>query len=146
MKRILLLSISTFLFASATRAQAPGFASDFYDGFGCIGSSTFVAIDLSDFVPSTIWQESIDGGSSWHTVPNSSPYSFGIGFFRLHYTAVLYISNLSLSMNHYLYRVIISNSSGSATSRILTLYVAQNPPGSVEFVNPVTDGDRKSVV
>ncbi len=139
MKKILLLSISVFLFASATHAQSPGFASDFYDGFGCIGSSTFVAIDLSEFVPSTIWQESTDGGSSWHEVPNSPPYSFGVGFFRLHHTAVLYIDNLSLSMNHYLYRVIISDGTSSATSRILTLYVAQDPPGAVEFVNPVTD-------
>ncbi|MFO1448469.1 MAG: hypothetical protein U1F61_09960 [Opitutaceae bacterium] len=66
-------------------------------------SATFTSVATGNPAPTFQWQVSTDGGASWVAVPGAT-------------AASLTLNNLALSQNGYRYRVIATNSIGSATS------------------------------
>ncbi|MBS1660140.1 MAG: T9SS type A sorting domain-containing protein [Bacteroidetes bacterium] len=133
MRRSLLLSILSLLLAGAASAQAPVVNMVDFNAMGCEGGSSYFVYSYSGTVTSWVWEESSDGATSWHIIPNNTPpYRSSLGY--------LAIDNTPLSMNHYLYRVTLYNGgAASNTSRAMGLLVAQTAPGTPTFVNPATD-------
>ncbi len=88
-------------------------------------------ISPSGSSPIYLWQYSINSGSSWNSVPNSSPYS-GIS------SSTLTINPTSVSMNGYMYRCFLNNSCTSGYSNWGTLSVNQNctPPATPLLISP----------
>ncbi|HTI88983.1 MAG TPA: T9SS type A sorting domain-containing protein [Puia sp.] len=142
MKRFLL-----FILLAATvhiaKAQAPTFPEALNPFPGCAGSSTFIVVSYGGGqATSTLWEFSANGGVSWNTITENAQYSIitnAPGNFRLGGRgAWLNINYLTPDMEHYQYRLTLSNASGSNVSDPATLYVATAPPPQPVFDNPPT--------
>jgi len=85
---------------------------------------------------------STDGGNTWNPISPDATYSIyngGPGNFRNGNGAWLDINGLTMSMNHYKYRVTLSNAAGSSGPSLPnTLTVATAAPNPAVFDNPAT--------
>src|SRR5208337_2696004 len=75
------------------------------------GTATFVASASGTPTPSVQWQVSVDGGSTWANVAGAT-------------TGSLTLSGVTGSENGSQYCAVFSNAAGSATSSVVTLFVA----------------------
>lgn len=89
--------------ATLTVNSVPSVVDNPVDASVIAGNNTSFSVTASGSgTISYQWQVSTNGGSSWSNVSNSAPYSNAN-------TATLDITNVTLAMNNYQYRVIISS-------------------------------------
>ncbi len=86
----------------------------------CPGDSISFSV-TANFATAYQWQESIDGGTNFTDIVNGGVYSNAT-------TATLNIAGVTLSMNNYGYRCVISNEYGSVTSDTATLTTDYEKP------------------
>jgi hypothetical protein len=148
MRKFLLLPLLAFIVNGAS-AQAPTFPEVLNPFPACAGGYTWIVVSYGGGqATSTLWEVSTDGGSTWSPVSDDATYEIITnqpGNFRLGNTgAWLNINNPTLAMNHYQYRLTLSNASGSTgPSRPAILTVAATQPNPAVFDNPaasVCDG------
>jgi len=137
--RTSLLCLLLVTVASRILAQAPG-VPHVDNAKVCMGSSAYIIAVYDGGAATTIsWEESTDGQQSWHTVPNTPPYSIYPGYGYGVNGAYLQIDNATPGMDRYQYRVTLSNSSGSSgPSSPGLLLVGTAVPSKPVFDNPVT--------
>ena len=135
----LLLSLILAIIGYTIYAQAPVISIPPTNGLVCVGNNVFINATYSGNATTTLWEESSDGAASWHAIiPNSTYSIFTNGPFAPGISMTsLYIKSVPVSMNRYLYRVTLSNASGSSgASPYSVLIVNQAPPSQVSFLNP----------
>lgn len=142
MKRILLFILLATTVTIA-KAQAPTLPEALNPFPGCVGSSTFIVVSYDGGqATSTLWEVSADAGVTWNTITENAQYSvqtLSPGNFRLgNRGAWLYINVITPDMEHFQYRLTLSNTSGSNVSDPATLYVATTAPLQPVFDNPPT--------
>jgi hypothetical protein len=81
------------------------------------------SVTATGTAPSYQWQRSIDNGITWTAIAGASAASFSTG-------------GTDLSMNGQSYRVVVSNSAGSATSAAATLSVNVTPAAAAFSAQP----------
>lgn len=84
------------------------------------GNTTFTVVDNAPLPPAYQWQVSSDGGGLWTNLANVPPFS-GVN------TSTLTITGAGLVYNGNLFRVVITNTCGTATSNNATLTVNPLP-------------------
>ncbi|TVZ55467.1 gliding motility-associated-like protein [Lutibacter sp. Hel_I_33_5] len=106
----------------------------FVDVTFCEGTNPVITIDTT--ADSYQWEVSPDNGTTWSSITNNSTYLGAT-------TASLQISNLSLSLNNYKYRVIQERTGNSCneTSNVISLYVNPLPTITNEVTLKECDTD-----
>lgn len=94
-------------------------------------SATFVASATGTPKPTTQWQVSTDGGSTWTTIAGAS-------------TNKLIIDNIISTMNGYKYRAVFTNSTGTTNSNAVALTVGSGGGGSFTFDAIAKGGDNNA--
>jgi subtilisin-like proprotein convertase family protein len=90
----------------------------------CVGqTATFTVGTTGSVPPPTIfqWQVSTDGGSNWTDLTTNGSY-----------TATLTVPNVTLAMNNYRYRVIVTNSCGQTITSNAAILTVTNPNVTVQ--------------
>ena len=106
---------------SANPGAGHSYAPDEPDGGGWT-AAVFAASATGLPVPGFRWQSSSNGGASWTDLTNTAPYSGSD-------TAMLTVSP-SIALNGTRYRVVATNTAGSATSNFATLTVTAPTHGA----------------
>ncbi len=99
----------------------------------CLGNNISYSIS-ANLTSAYQWQVSTDNGANFNNLSNGGVYS-GVT------TNTLSISNVTLSMNNYQYRCIVSNSYGSVTSDVATLTTDSENPTITCVANQTVTAD-----
>ena len=105
-----LLTLCLILGTVTARAQAPTITSAPVNDSVCTGATATFTVATSDTSATYMWLMSTDGGTTWTTDTASM-------------TATLHITSVTSAMSGYMYKAIVSDTSGADTSSSASLYV-----------------------